>query len=262
MQVEAIQARIAASKEKHERLAERCAAFMSGPKPYEVYVKPTMEMGMYAVRLRVLRDPPLDWGVDVGDIGHGLRSALNQLVTELVRANGREPSRTNQFPIFVDQRAYRAKGRRGVSPRESQLAGVSRRDKRMIDAVQRFGRVPASTHRDPLAQLQWLNNRDKHVELQPAFVRVDKWGWHATHPHEGPIPKMEMRLAQMNPRGPMADGELLVVAGWPGQPGVEITAAETDCAVGFGDRGMTVDGFDRMILAVSVLVERAARRHD
>ena len=73
---------------------------------------------------------------------------------------------------------------------------------------------------------------------------------------------MEMRLAQMNPRGPMADGELLVVAGWPGQPGVEITAAETDCAVGFGDRGMTVDGFDRMILAVSVLVERAARRHD
>lgn len=261
VQLEPIRARIAAAKQKHASLVDRCTAFMADPQPYEVYVEPTQEVGMFAVRLRVLRDPPMDWGVDVGDIGHGLRSALNQLVTELVRANGREPRRRNQFPIFTDQRAYRDKGGTRSSPRDTQLAGVARRDKKMIDAVQPFGRVPKSIRRDPFAQLQWLNNRDKHVELPPAFVDVKKWGWHAKHPHDGPIPKLQVRMSRMNPKGPMADGELLVVAGWSGQPGVKLTANETECVVGFGEQGITIDDLDRMILAVSGLVDRAARHH-
>lgn len=261
MELDAIRARIAAAKQRHDQLVQRCADLLADPKPYEVYTEPTSEIGMFAVRIRVLEDPPLDWGVDAGDIAHGLRSALNQLVTELVRANGREPSRENQFPIFTDQHAYRAKGRRGVSPRDRQLKGVAKRDKKMIDAVQPFGRVPKSMHRDPFAQLQWLNNRDKHIELQPAFVSVERWGWHAQHPAPGKPPKTEVRLANMAPRGPMADGELLVEAGWSGQLGVNLTAADTECGIGFGERGVKVDELDRMILAVSTLVDKAASRH-
>jgi hypothetical protein len=116
-------------------------------------------------------------------------------------------------------------------------------------------------HRDPFAQLQWLNNRDKHVELQPAFVSVERWGWHAKHPKPGKPPKMEIRLANMAPRGPMADGELLVVAGWSGQLGVELEAADTECGIGFGERGVKLDELDRMILAVNGLVEKAASRY-
>jgi hypothetical protein len=219
------------------------------------------EIGMFAVRIRVLRDPPVDWGVDVGGIAHGLRSALNQLVTELVKENGAEPSRGNQFPIFTDQHTYRSKGQSRISPRDRQLPGVARRDKKMIDAVQPFGRVPKSMHRDPFAQLQWLNNRDKHVELQPAFVSVSKWGISARHPRPGKPPKLEMRLANMTPRGPMDDGELLVEAGWSGQRGVELTADETECAVGFGEKGVQLDELDRMIFAVNGLITRAASRY-
>lgn len=261
METEGLKARVASAKDRHAQLSEKCRDFLSGSKPYEVYVEPMAEIGMFAVRIRVLRDPPLDWGVDVGDIAHGLRSALNQLVTELVKANGSEPGRSNQFPIYTDQHAYRDKGQRGASPRDRQLAGVARRDKKMIDAVQPFGRVPKSMHRDPFAQLQWLNNRDKHVELQPAFVSVSKWGISARHPQPGKPPKMEMRLANMSPRGPMDDGDLLVEAGWSGQRGVELTADETECAVGFGERGVQLDELDRMILAVSALIDRAASRY-
>ena len=261
METEALKARVASAKDRHAQLAAKCREFLSGSKPYEVYAEPMTEIGMFAIRIRVLRDPPLDWGVDVGDIAHGLRSALNQLVTELVKANNGKPNRSNQFPIFIDQHAYRDKGQRGASPRDRHLSGIARRDKKMIDAVQPFGRVPKSMHRDPFAQLQWLNNRDKHVELQPAFVSVSKWGLSARHPQPGKPPKLEMRLSNMTPRGPMNDGELLVEAGWSGQRGVELTADETECAVGFGERGVQLEELDRMVLAVSALIDRAASRY-
>src|SRR5215211_5942583 len=71
LRVDGIQARIAAAKAKQGRLAEQCADFMAGPKPYDVYVEATQETGMFAVRLRVLRDPPADWGVDMADRRRG-----------------------------------------------------------------------------------------------------------------------------------------------------------------------------------------------
>jgi hypothetical protein len=59
----------------------------------------------------------------------------------------------------------------------------------------------------------------------------------------------------------MNDGELLIEAGWSGQHGVELTADETECAIGFGERGVQLEELDRMVLAVSALIDRVASRY-
>lgn len=259
LELAAIRTRIASAKSRLNDLEEEIDGFLSGKPPYDVYVEPTDEVGIFAVRVRVRRNPPLEWGVAVGDVAHGLRSALNELVTQLVRAHGNEPRRSNQFPIFTDQRAYWGKQRgKKRSRRDESLAGVGPKSRKLIDGVQPFGRVPKSMHLDSFAQLQWLNNQDKHVELHPGFVKASKWGFGAKHPKDVPIPKMEIRLARTDVRGPMEDGELLAKVGWSGQAGVLPSVDEITCEVGFGDRGVILSEIDRMILTIGRFVDRMA----
>lgn len=84
---------------------------------------------------------------------------LDQLVWQLVLANGNDPRTLHtQFPIATDFSVY-AKGKRPT--RERMLAGVSRRHRRMIDDVQPYqaGRQ-ASQH--PLFALNQIVNNEKH----------------------------------------------------------------------------------------------------
>src|SRR5438105_3915504 len=50
-------------------------------------------------RARVPRYPPLEWGLDIGDIAHNLRSALDGLVHHLVLVNGKTATLQTQFPV-------------------------------------------------------------------------------------------------------------------------------------------------------------------
>jgi len=54
----------------------------------------------YVFRLRILKPPPLLWGVVVGEVAHNLRSALDQLVWQLIKANGRRPRGTPTYPTL------------------------------------------------------------------------------------------------------------------------------------------------------------------
>jgi hypothetical protein len=67
--------------------------------------------GRYAYRLCVVRTPPLDaWGGWIGEIAHDLRSALDELVAQLVRANGETPTPTTRFPICLHRHGRRLPG--------------------------------------------------------------------------------------------------------------------------------------------------------
>jgi 8-oxo-dGTP pyrophosphatase MutT (NUDIX family) len=49
--------------------------------------------------------PPLDWGVEIGEIAHNLRSALDGLVYQLALPTTKAPAGNAQFPIFLGGRA-------------------------------------------------------------------------------------------------------------------------------------------------------------
>ena len=68
----------------------------------------------------------------IGEIAFNLRSALDHLVWQLVRANGECPSNQNQFPIFDDENTYREEVKR-------RLKGIGPYHQSVIETLQPFG---------------------------------------------------------------------------------------------------------------------------
>lgn len=106
---------------------------------------------------------PLKYSVQIGEIAYNLRSALDHLVWQLVLANYKRPTRSNEFPIFTDAKAFqKAKTRK--------LSGVSRESVDRITVMQPFCEDP----RWPLlGALQELCNIDKHRTLHLPQLRWD-----------------------------------------------------------------------------------------
>ena len=105
---------------------------------------------------------PIDWSIRAGEVAYNLRSALDHLVWQLVKANSECPCAENEFPIL---------GKRNKKIFAKRLLGVSPAVKDYIASVQPY-HPEATTSGDPLGQvaegLPLLNeicNVDKHRHL-------------------------------------------------------------------------------------------------
>lgn len=122
-------------------------------------------------RLRVIRQPPLWWGVIVGDFAHNARSALDHLIWQLVLANRKLPGSTNQFPIFSTEKEWNRQIEYGRVPpkykrRRPMLKGVSKVMQTRIRELQPYQRPHVV---NALDRLSWLNNVDKHRTIHPGY---------------------------------------------------------------------------------------------
>jgi hypothetical protein len=117
----------------------------------------------YAYVVRIVNEPPLRLGTILGDYAHNLRSALDNLMWQLVLLRKGTPTRRTQFPIFVRRADYRKQA-------PTMIRGVARRDRGTIERMQpyRDGRVLKNIH--PLAFLGWVSNMDKHRVVHPFNV--------------------------------------------------------------------------------------------
>jgi hypothetical protein len=98
---------------------------------------------------RVNGDPPDPRiGLIVGEFGHHLRAALDNLLWQLVLFRGGSPSRSTQFPIYESRERY-------LSSRWM-LRGISSDDRAVIQSVQPYHRGREAAHLHPLAIIAWL----------------------------------------------------------------------------------------------------------
>jgi len=102
-------------------------------------------------------DPPLDWGVRIGDVVHNLRSALDHLVWQL-SSSPKAGIGGNQFPIFRDKptQGFDARTKDGM------LYGVPDDERAKIEGLQPYVRDPGTEDRNALVILNNLSNVDKH----------------------------------------------------------------------------------------------------
>ena len=112
---------------------------------------------------------PVEWRVNIGEIAHVLRSALNHLVWLLVLENGNKPNRRNGFPIFRPMFGEEL-------DLDRMLKGVSEGHKRDILAFNHDWQANLF----PLWHLQALSNVDKHrytprVVTNIVGLRDDYW---------------------------------------------------------------------------------------
>jgi hypothetical protein len=102
-------------------------------------------------------DPPLMWGIQVGDVVHNLRSALDHLVWQLSKTP-KSGVGGNQFPILKDepQQGFDARTKGGM------LYGVPGPERTKIEGLQPYIRDPGAKDNNALVLLNDLSNTDKH----------------------------------------------------------------------------------------------------
>lgn len=88
-------------------LEKEIGAFYDG-KPYEIRHHRDAKTGENVYTLHISQKIPAHWTTIIGDAVHNLRSALDQLVCDLVVANRKQPTRRTGFPIAGTLKRYEA----------------------------------------------------------------------------------------------------------------------------------------------------------
>ena len=107
---------------------------------------------------------PIEYSVRLGEIIYNLRSALDQLVWQLVHANYKTPGRHNEFPIFEDESRFN-------EAVKSKLKGVSQESSDKIKEMQPFCE---NDEWDALKTLHSLCNTDKHRSVIFPHYMLDR----------------------------------------------------------------------------------------
>jgi hypothetical protein len=129
--------------------------------PYGIVGEFDPQTSDYVFRVKVLREPPLRLGVILGDFIHSLRSALDQLVWQLVLLDGGSPDRSTCFPVASSSAEFQYMAERA-------LRGLVPEQVARIEALQPYHAGDrAKVHL--LTLLPWLSNTDKHQVIHPTL---------------------------------------------------------------------------------------------
>jgi hypothetical protein len=135
-------------------LEEAIKAFFAR-EPYAILDQVDPKSGETIYRVQVKECVPIEFSAALGDIVHNLRSALDLLLCDLVRAAGNTVERRHGFPIFPSVKDYRA-GAKG------KISGVSPATERFIDRLK-----PYDGGNTSLFNLHRLDILDKHQGIVP-----------------------------------------------------------------------------------------------
>jgi hypothetical protein len=151
--------RIKVERAKHHfrDLQSRYEGFQEA-KPYRVVVDDEADTGDLVHRVEVSDQPPLFWSAIAGDCVHNLRSSLDLLVCEMVRAEGERVTDQTGFPIFKSANAFKS----------GHHAKVKGTPKAAVDLIKKA--EPYQGADNPFWRLHQLDIADKHILLVPVGV--------------------------------------------------------------------------------------------
>lgn len=143
-------------------------------RPYRMTFYPDVETGCQIVRAQL--DPIPDairWGVQIGEIVHNLRSALEHVAWAAIEANGNAPiPRVTGFPLCINKSDFISTGRGGG---QRMIDGVSDDVRALIDRLQPFHQREKGG--DPKSHILYvlneLWNTDKHRVLHLCSTIAD-----------------------------------------------------------------------------------------
>ena len=194
-----------------DALNAEVSSFLS-TSPYAVTLQDDLETKGVIAYVEALQEPPRSWGVVTGDCVHNLRTALDYLISAIVKAEGGTPGERNEFPIAYDAGYY-------ANTKGTKLAGVPDEIVDRIEALQPYpGR---DDWRQDLLVLHDLDRYDKHRFLQVTGHVIEFWRfitsttngvakpWYALSPSGGRFePGQEIGRVTFEPVG--ADSKLEV----------------------------------------------------
>lgn len=122
---------------------------------YQLIKEDDKTTGGLSIRVRVKKNIPDDWSTTIGDIIHNTRSSLDLLVTDLLIANGKEPTNKSAFPIFETEREFQKSA-------PTKVDGIQKEACALIEEIK-----PYKEGNLQLWQLHQLDIVDKHRIIIP-----------------------------------------------------------------------------------------------
>ena len=190
-------ARIGRADELTNQLEAACKAFLA-TRPYTVEERLDDNPAVRMFVVTSLHEVPVLQRIITGEIAHHLRASLDLLAYQLLlKANITDPKRLRDraFPIIVDRDLTKPEDRKKHDALiRHKIDGIDRRVYDRIVALQ-----PCATNREwsHLAQVQALDNTDKHRLLLAATSSIRIGGWNfrdedgsvTTMPHQSLPPE-------------------------------------------------------------------------
>jgi hypothetical protein len=143
-------------------------------RPYRITFDADVETGYQIVRVQLQPIPQaIKWGVQIGEIVHNLRSALEHVVWQATEANGNVPvERVTGFPMCTTRDDFLANGRGKGQP---MIRSVSDPVRALIDRLQPFHQRETGDKPEAhvLYVLNELWNIDKHRLLHLCSTLAD-----------------------------------------------------------------------------------------
>lgn len=154
-----VRAKIDRAKDQVVKLDAEIGVFIDG-RPYEVITERNTNKGQDVYRVRVRQDPPLRFGVIVGEVIHDLRSALDHVAWQLVPNAKR--TRSTGFPVFATDWWP---GQKSEAAFLRQTDGMSREARAVIERLQPNQPGKPLDKDDVLYRMHEMNLTDKHRVL-------------------------------------------------------------------------------------------------
>lgn len=151
------------AKEQLDELIEAMDAFFNAePKPHTSVGEFDTDAWEWIERFQVIENPPLRFGVILGDCVHNLRSALDHTMWQVTLLDGNIPDGNTQFPIASKSESQfeRMANRR--------IPGLSAKHRALVKQAQPYN-AGNKAHTHPLHVLATLSNTDKHQVLNTAY---------------------------------------------------------------------------------------------
>jgi hypothetical protein len=194
-------ARIDRADELIADLRDALKAFL-GTRPYTVNERPDENPAVRTFVVTSLRDVPARPRIIAGEIAHHLRASLDLLAYQLLLKAGvtdEERLRASAFPVVTNRDLSKpADKRKHDESINAKVLGVSQRAYDRIVALQ-----PCATNKEwsHLAQIQALDNTDKHRLLLAAAssTRIGGWNFRDEHGNVTTLPHDSFKVASPPP---------------------------------------------------------------
>ena len=242
------------SKEQFDGLlAEMHAFFNADPPPHSSHGEFDIDAWEWVERFQVGEEPPLRFGVILGDCVHNLRSALDHIIWQVTLLDGGTPDDATQYPI-----ASKSEGQ-FERMAERRIAGLNARHRAMVKQTQPYHRGDqASAH--PLAMLADLSNTDKHRVVHTAFSIV---GYDASSTLDQLAASAQQEVSPVVGWWLAKEGKLEHGTPWfrivwsrDEKPPADVTiGGDVTTEVAFGDVGLPASEFSKIADAVRKVLE-------
>jgi hypothetical protein len=166
----------------------------------EIHVQPPE----YVAWMKVRENPPLRWGIIVGEIIHDLRSALDHLVHQLALTNGKAPGGIS-YPVLSEDPGSPKASDKTRSIWRNLTKRIHPDDLAIIERTQPYNRENPGVGR-ALFGLNRLSNWDKHnaIHLSASFLADSRFGFEA-------IQDVELGTTEFGHVGTFENGTVVAV---------------------------------------------------